>query len=332
MEYRALGKTDIQVSTVAVGCWAFAGDEHWGAQEDRDSIATVHAALDMGVNFFDTAEGYGRDGRSEAVLGRALVGQRHKAVIATKISPHHLGRAGVQQACEDSLRRLQTDCIDLYQIHWPNHAVPIAESMEALEKLRAQGKVRAIGVCNFGVQGLSALLAAGRCETDQLAYSLLWRACEYEIKPLCQDNGMGIICWAPLSEGLLTGKYASADEVPVQRAATRHFSSKRPGTIHGDEGCEQETFAAIETIRQIAARIGQPMAAVSLAWVLHQPGVTAVLAGSRRPEQIRENALAAELRLAPDILQALSEATEALKRNLGPNQDLYLVGAKARIR
>jgi aryl-alcohol dehydrogenase-like predicted oxidoreductase len=327
MRYNRLGSTDIEVSAVAMGCWAFAGDATWGPQDDADSSAAVHAALDIVVTLFDTAEGYGTDGWSESVLGRALKGRRHDAVIATKVSSHHLTASAVQEACEDSLRRLQTDFVDLYQIHWPNHDVPIAETMAALEKLCKQGKVRAIGVCNYGPRDLSDLLAVGWCETNQISYSLIWRASEYEIQPICRAQGIGTICWGPLSQGLLTGKFRSPDEVPASRAATRHFSKDRPQTLHDDPGFEAETFETILNIREIAAGVGQPMAVVSLAWLLHQPGVTAVLAGSRKPEQIEQNALAAELTLSADTLQALSDATADLKDKLGANQDMYLVDA-----
>ena len=179
MQYRKLGKTDISVSAIAMGCWALAGDATWGPQDMAESVATVHAALDAGVNLFDTAEGYG-GGDSESALGQALLGRRHEAVIATKVSRANLSADEVRRACENSLQRLRTDYVDLYQIHWPSRTVPLPETMEALERLREQGKVRAIGVCNFGLQDLSDLLAIGWPETNQLPYSLLWRAIEYE--------------------------------------------------------------------------------------------------------------------------------------------------------
>ncbi|HUX75094.1 MAG TPA: aldo/keto reductase, partial [Anaerolineae bacterium] len=304
-----LGQTDITVSVVALGCWAFAGGRVWGPQDEAESIATVRAALDAGVNFFDTAEGYG-DGDSEAVLGRALAGRRHEAVIATKVSRSHLSGDEVREACEHSLRRLQTDTIDLYQIHWPSRTVPLDETMEALEKLREQGKVRAIGVCNFGVGDLSDLFKAGRSETNQLPYSLLWRAVEYQIRPQCVDEKIGILCYSPLAQGLLTGKFGSPDEVPAGRARTRHFSKARPQVRHGEAGCEAETFAAIERIRHTCDEMHRPMAQVALAWLLHQPGVTAVIAGARRPDQIRQTAQAADLELSPETLGELTEATE----------------------
>jgi myo-inositol catabolism protein IolS len=322
MEYRKLGKTDIAVSAVAMGCWAIAGGATWGPQDEAESIATVRAALDAGVNFFDTAEGYG-GGDSERVLGRALVGRRHEAVIATKVSRSHLSGDEVRQACERSLRRLQTDTIDLYQIHWPSRTVPLDETLAALEKLREQGKVRAIGVCNFGVEDLSDLLAIGWVETDQLPYSLLWRAIEYQIRQKCVDGGLGILCYSPLAQGLLTGKFSTPDEVPEGRARIRFFSGDRPLARHGEGGCEAETFAAIERIRRICDRIRQPMAQVSLAWLLQQPGVTSVIAGARRPDQIKQTAQAADLELSSDIVGELTAATEEVRRILGPNPDMW---------
>lgn len=235
MQYRRLGKTDITVSIVAMGCWALAGGSMWGRQDEAESIATVRAGLDAGVNFFDTAEGYG-GGDSEAVLGRALAGRRHEAVIATKVSRSHLAGDEVLRACERSLQRLKTDYIDLYQIHWPSRTAPLEETMETLERLREQGKVRAIGVCNFGVGDLSDLLKVGWAETNQLPYSLLWRAIEHQILRKCVDEGIGILCYSPLVQGLLTGKFSSADDVPEERARTRLFSGNRPQSRHGGAG------------------------------------------------------------------------------------------------
>jgi len=278
--------------------------------------------LDIGVNLFDTAEAYG-DGYSELILGRALAGRRHEAVIATKVSPGYLSRDALQQACERSLQRLNTDYIDLYQIHWPSRGVPLAETMEALERLREQGKVRLIGVSNFGVQDLSHLLAIRRCEADQLPYNLLCRAIEYGIRQKCIDEDVGILCYIPLLQGLLTGKFSSPDEVPQARARTRHFSKDRPRARHGEAGCEAETFAAIGEIRRISDRMHEPMAKVAIAWLLHQPGVTSVIAGSRNPDQIRRNAEAVDLELSSEVIDELTEATEEVKRKLGPNPDMW---------
>jgi aryl-alcohol dehydrogenase-like predicted oxidoreductase len=305
-----------------MGCWAIAGDWVWGEQDEKDSIATIRTALDLGVNLFDTAEGYG-DGYSEIVLGKALAGRRQEAVIATKVSSNHLSGEEVQKACHRSLQRLNTDYIDLYQVHWPNWDIPIAETLEALEKLRQEGKVREIGVCNFGTEDLSSLLSVGRCATNQLPYSLLWRAIEHGLQQQCLDNDVDILCYSPLAQGLLTGKFASADDVPEGRARTRHFSKERPLTRHGENGHEMETFVTIDGIRHICAKIDVPMAEVALAWLLHQPGVTTVLAGARHPGQIEQNVQAAALDLPPEIVRELTEATEALKLKLGTNLDQY---------
>ena len=162
MKYRTLGKTNISVSVVAMGCWSIVGSPTWGKQDEKDSIETIKKALDLGVNFFDTAEEYEYgDGSSESLLGKALTNCRHKAVISSKVSSSHLSANEIQLACENSLKRLNRDYIDLYQIHWPNRNIPFAETIGALGKLKEQGKIRAIGVSNFGVEDLSNFLAIG---------------------------------------------------------------------------------------------------------------------------------------------------------------------------
>jgi aryl-alcohol dehydrogenase-like predicted oxidoreductase len=329
MEYRKLHNTDIMVSTVAMGCWAIVGDSTWGEQDEATSLQTIHAALNAGVNFFDTAEAYG-DGYSESLLGKALTGRRHEAVIASKVSGPHLAAADVRQACERSLQRLNSDYVDLYQIHWPNRSIPLAETMGALEELRTEGKVRAIGVCNFGVGDLDDLLAVGGCATNQLPYSLIWRAIEFAIRQKCTDNNIGILCYSPLVQGLLTGKFASADDVPEGRARTRHFSKDRAQTRHTEAGCEAETFAAIERIQRIGDKIDASMSRVALAWLLYQPGVTSVLAGARTPGQIHDNVQAAALELPPEIVEELTAATEEVKQKLGANPDMWATESRFR--
>ncbi len=329
MEYIKLGHTDISVSKFALGCWPFAGGSFWGDQDDDVSVATVHAALDAGINFFDTAEGY-EAGHSERVLGRALVGRRQRAVIATKVSPSHLAPADVVTACEQSLRNLQTDTIDLYQIHWPNWKVPLADTVDALARLKEQGKIRAIGVSNFAVKDLTEMLALGACESDQLPYSLLWRVIEREVQPLCVERGVGIICYSPLAQGLLTGRYATADEVPDGSARTRLYAGSRPKAEHGEAGCEDQVFAAVDKVRQIAAELNQPMAAVALAWVRQQPAVASLLVGARSPQEVALNEPAFDLTLSDDVVKALAAATEPVKTALGANPDMWMSTSRMR--
>jgi len=322
MQYRKINKTEIEVSVIGMGCWAIAGDELWGEQDEGDALAAIEEALEVGINFFDTAEAYG-GGRSEELLGKALSHRRQEAVIASKAIGNNLKPDRLQKSCEQSLKRLRTDYIDLYQIHWANWEVPIEETMGALEQLKQQGKVQAIGVSNFGPVDLAGILQAGECCTNQMAYNLLWRAIEFEIQPLCVEKDVGILCYSPMMQGLLTGKFATPDDVPAERARTRHFSRIRPLTRHGEEGCESETFEALGAIREISRRISEPMANVALAWLKHQPAVVSVLAGARNPDQIRRNAQAGDLELSPDIVVELSQATEEVKMKLGPNADMW---------
>ncbi len=339
MQYRKLGDTDTKVSVMALGCWPFAGDATWGAQDDKDSIATVHAALDSGINFFDTAEGYG-DGRSERVLGQGLKGRRSKAVVATKASPDHLSSEDITLACEKSLRNLGTDYIDLYLIHWASRAavmaarsaaigsggsaekeVPLRETVDALQRLKKQGKVRAIGVCNFGVQDLAAITRLTGIVVNQLPYSLLWRSIEYEIKPKCVESKVGLMCYSPLAQGLLTGRYKTADDVPEGLARTRLFSNKRPLVRHNDPGAEKETFTAIKKIAAISKKLGEPMASVSLAWVKQRRGVTTFLVGARTPGELKQNLPALDVRLSAETVKELNAVTEEVKRYVGRNPD-----------
>ena len=306
MRYATLGDTGIEVSRMALGCWPFAGGRVWGPQDDNDSIAAVHASLDAGVNFFDTAEGYSDDSNSEEVLGRALIGRRADAVIATKIGNTNLHPSVVAEHCDASLERLQTDYIDLYQIHWPNHDVPIQDTMAELFKLQDSGKVRALGVCNFAV-----------CDLTDI------RALEFAIKPTCVANDVGVICYSPLQQGMLTGRYATADDVPPGLSRSRHFNKNREQAIHGEGGCEEETFATIASVLSIAEEIGEHPAKISLAWLLAQEGVTSLLVGARNPDEVALNTPTFDYDLPSDVVAALSDATDELKQILGENADFW---------
>jgi aryl-alcohol dehydrogenase-like predicted oxidoreductase len=323
MQYRNLANTELNVSTIAFGCWAIVGGFNWGHQEEQDSLSALRAAYETGINFFDSAEGYG-GGRSEQLLGKALGDVRDEIIIATKVSPNHYAPDELRAACERSLQNLNTDWIDLYQLHWPNHHIPIAETLGLLEDLKSEGKVRAYGVSNFGAQDLGGCLATDYAlSSNQLAYNLLFRAIEYETLPLCAGEGISVLCYSPLMQGLLTGKFATPDQVPDDRARTRHYASSRSQARHNEPGAEKETFAAVARIQQIADELNEPMARVAIAWLLAQEGVTSVIVGGRNPDQVRSNVQAAGLQLPEDAVAALSSATETLKRTLGPNADMW---------
>mgnify|MGYP006300775115 CR=1 FL=1 len=322
MRYRTLGRTGIRVSAICQGGWSLTtGDDlTWGATARQDALGAYRTAFEAGVNFFDTARTYG-GGESEELLAEALGSRRDEIVIATKLND--LAGAAVAAQCEQSLLRLRTDRIDLYQIHWPQAEPPLAETMAALETLREAGKVRAIGVSNFGVSYLREALAAGRVESNQLAYSLLWRPVEHAVAPLCVEQDVSIVCYSPLAQGLLTGKFISADAVPDGRARTRLFAADRPHAAHGEAGMEAEAFAALDTLRDVADGLGQPMGRVALAWLLAQPGVTSAIAGGRSAAQAAENAAAGDLDLPDDARAKLSAATESLKQKAGTNSDMW---------
>lgn len=323
MKLRKLAKSDLSVSEMAFGCWAITGDRLWGKQDENESIASLRTAYDRGINFFDTAEGYG-GGYSEQLLAKALDHERDSIVIATKVSPHHFTLDGLKRACEQSLRYLRTDYIDLYQLHWANHDLAMSEPVRALAELQQEGKIRYFGVSNFGPEDMSEFLSESTALcSNQLAYNLLFRCIEFEISPFCEENEISILSYSSLMQGLLTGKFNSPDDVPEGRARSRHFSNDRPLSRHGEPGCETETFRTIREIRQIASKTGLPMADLAICWLLSRPAVCSVIVGGRNPEQVKQNVKALELNVDQEILDRLTVATDKLKSILGSNADLW---------
>lgn len=331
MEYRACGRNGLNVSALGFGAWQLGDPAYWGEDSEVDGDAAVHAALDAGVNFFDTAEMYG-DGRSEEVLGRALGKRRGEAIIASKFLPQHSAPEAVRRAYEGSLRRLGTDYLDLYQVHWPARDVPFEDTWAALDSLRAEGKIRAIGVSNFGARDLGAWFRMGDAATNQLGYNLLFRAIEHEIVLACERHGVGILAYMPLMQGLLAGRWQSVGEIPVSRRRTRHFSGAREGTRHGEPGCEALLLEAVAGIADVARERGRPMAEVALAWLMARPGVVSVLAGARKPAQVLRNLKAAEAPLDAVAVARLDAITESLRAYFGDNADLWQSTAQCRIR
>ena len=332
MQLRKLGNSNLMVSPIAVGFWGIVGGDYWGRQDENDTIDAVNAALDAGINFFDTAEGYG-NGYSEEMLGKALGARRAEAIIATKVSQANLAPEAIRAACERSLKRLKTDVIDLYQVHWPpKRSQSLEDTMATLLALQHEGKIRVIGVSNFGVRDMPDMLSLGRYEANQLPYSLLWRAIEFDIQPQCVQHNIGILPYSPLNQALLTGRYRNADEMPYHRTRTRHFRPDRRDSRHGTPGYETETFAAVEAIREICADIGQEMVHVALAWLLHKPAVTSVLAGARNSQQVESNVIAGNLSLSPVTMGRLDDATADLKDKLGSDPDMWGTGEASRYR
>ena len=342
MELRRCGTSDLALSALGMGCWAFGGGEYWGKQDQSDVNDVVCAAVDLGLNYFDTAEAY-NDGRSESALGEALAGvPREKVLIGTKVSPSNARPATLTEHCEASLRRLRVDYIDLYMVHWPitrigikhftsdpgliENPPSVAEAFATLGQLRQQGKIRYVGVSNFGVDKLDEARASGvPIVVNELPYSLLARAIECAVLPHCHRLGVGVIGYMPLLQGLLAEIYPTLNDVPVMQQRTRHFDSRRPGSLarHGGPGAEQETDEAIEAIRGLARANGTKVPDLAIRWAMGGPGLASVLAGSRSVAELKANVASARQPLDPGLRTKLNAVTQPLLAKLGPSFDYY---------
>lgn len=330
MNYKMLGNTDTKISEFALGCWPFAGGKEWGFQEDTDSIAAVDESINQGINFFDTAPGYG-DGRSEQVLGKALKTKRLANVIATKVPPAHLKPKDLRASCEKSLNNLQTDYIDLYQIHWPrtgdskfDSGINMNDSVGELNKLHEEGKIRSIGVSNFGVKDFNEVTKLTHVVSNQLPYNGVWRSIEFEIQDLCIKENSGIICYTPLAQGILTGRYKNPDEVPDGISRSRLFSKDRsPLCLHNESGCEEILFTTINKIRMLSDRHDVPMAVLSLGWLKTREGILSILVGARTADEVKINVPAFSYLPDAQLSDAFSSITEEIKNIIGKNPDLW---------
>jgi aryl-alcohol dehydrogenase-like predicted oxidoreductase len=292
MEKRKLGKSHVQITPILMGTWQ-AGKKMWVGIEDADSIKTIRAAFEAGITTIDTAEVYG-EGHSERIVAEALSDVREQVQYATKVFANHLKYQQVIEACEGSLKNLKTDYIDLYQIHWPSGAfnseiVPIEETMKALNLLKEQGKIRAIGVSNFSREQIAEAAKYGRIDSVQPPYSLFWRQIEKDLTPYCIENQISILAYSSLAQGLLTGKFARDTKFDPadNRAKNKLFQGEN------FERAQQ----ALDKLRPIAEKHDATLAQLALAWLIAQPQANAI-AGARYPQQAKDNALAAEVKLS----------------------------------
>ncbi len=292
MEKRMLGTSGVQITPILMGTWQ-AGKRMWVGIEDADSIQTIRAAFEAGITTIDTAEVYGQ-GHSEKIVAEALSDVRDRVEYATKVFANHLKYQQVIEACERSLTNLKTDYIDLYQIHWPSGAfnseiIPIEETMSALNLLKEQGKIRAIGVSNFSSAQLAQAASYGRIDSLQPPYSLFWRQVEKDALPYCIEHNISILAYSPLAQGLLTGKFAIAHQFDPadNRAKNKLFQGEN------FERAQQ----ALEKLRPIALLHNCTLAQLALAWLIAQPQTNAI-AGARYPQQAQDNALAAQIQLS----------------------------------
>ncbi len=340
MELRKLGKSDLYVSALGVGCWAFGGGDYWGEQSQSDVDKVVHKALDLGINFFDTAEVY-NNGASESSLGIALKGRRDKAIIGSKVTPANTAPAVLRQHCEESLKRLGVSYIDLYMLHWPitPHAIEhftkdksiisappsMEDAFATLKQLKQEGKIREIGVSNHGVKQMDKVLGImDDIVTNELPYNLLSRSIEEELIPYCSEHDLGIIAYMPLQQGLLTGKYTAADQINPMRARSRHFHhSHGKGSRHGEAGAEEEIFSAIAKIKEISAGLKVDIATLSLSWVIANKHMTTTIVGSRNEKDLALNIMAEAYKISGDVIAELNAITQPVLQKLGNNPDYY---------
>ena len=312
MQKRRLGNTDIEITAGALGTWALGG-WLWGGTDRNEPEVAVRTAIDAGINCIDTAPVYGF-GLSEELVGDAIQGRRDEVIVATKCGLVWDGREGgthyfdtvdaagrelavfrclrkssIMGECEDSLRRLKVDVIDLYQCHWPDPGTPIDETMDALLTLRQQGKIRAFGVSNFSVDQLTACLETTDLASNQPHYSLLSRDIEADVLPFCREQGISVLAYSPMEMGLLTGKISMAHEFPES-----DVRSKKPWF---QPEKRRAVLAALDQIRHIAEAHEATLAQLAVAWITSQPGVTTALVGARSGSQARDNAAAGALAL-----------------------------------
>lgn len=291
MEYRKLGTSDLKVSVIGFGAWGIGGAPFWSSEGDNMSVKAIHKAYDLGVNFFDTAPVYGF-GLSERLIGKALKPVRDKVILATKCGlrweKEQLGaitknasRESILEEIDQSLERLDTDYIDLYQVHWPDGKTPHRETMETLLEIQKQGKVRHIGVSNYSVTQMQDCLRIGPLVSLQPEYNLLQRSIEKETVSFCMIHNIGIIAYSPLASGVLTGKYGRDTK----------FKDWRSKGIIGEFTGEafERNIEKVERLKAIAESQGKTCGQLAVNWVTHQPGVASALVGVKNDRQVEEN-------------------------------------------
>jgi aryl-alcohol dehydrogenase-like predicted oxidoreductase len=321
MKYRALGRTGIEVSPYCLGTMMFGV---WGNPDHEDSIRIIHKALDAGINFVDTADVYSH-GESEEIVGKALKGRRDDVVLATKLhyamgdDPNHKGnsRRWITAAVENSLRRLQTDHLDLYQVHRPDPTVDVEETLSALSDLIHCGKVRAIGASTFPAseiveaQWVAERRGLERFRTEQPPYSIINRSIEREVLPICQRYGMGTLVWSPLGKGLLTGRHRAGQTADTHRSglSPRHFGDERKLDV-------------VEQLIPLGEKAGLSMTHLAMAFAIAHPGVTSAILGPRTMEQLDDLLAGADVTLDDEILDRIDEIAPP-GTDAGPDEAAY---------
>jgi len=314
---KRLGNSELFITPLGLGTWAIGGGDNpygWGKQNDEDSIAAIQKAVDLGINWIDTAKGYGH-GHSEEIVGKAVKGRREKVIIATKCGIlwkedgsdiyGHLKAESIKAEVESSLKRLQTDVIDLYQIHWPLPDEDIEEGWGAIADLVKEGKVRYGGVSNFSVEQMKRIAPIMAITSLQPPYSMVRADVEAEILPYCAQNNIGVIVYSPMQSGLLTGKFTA------ERAGALPSDDWRKGDPNFNEPLLSLNLELVEALKKIAERKAVTVANLAIAWTLRRSEVTGAIVGARRPAQIEETIKAAEIELSQAEIKEIDDLLAA---------------------
>jgi aryl-alcohol dehydrogenase-like predicted oxidoreductase len=323
MRTRRLGFTDLELSTVGLGTWAIGGpwDFGWGPQDDTSSVATIHRALDLGINWIDTAPAYGL-GHSEEIVGKAIRDRGDDVIVSTKCGlvwddpstravESRLKAASVRKEAEASLRRLQVDVIDLYQIHWPNPDVDLEEAWEEIARLVEEGKVRYAGVSNFSVEQIERARRIHPVASLQPPYSMVQRSVERDLLDYCLENEIGVVVYSPMQAGLLTGKFSAE-----LFAALPEDDWRRKNSQFQDPDFSA-TLALVSQLRPVAERAGRSLAELAIAWVLRRSAVTAAIVGARRPDQIEQTSHAGNWQLTSAQVDTIEEFLATREAGIG---------------
>ncbi len=320
MEIRRLGDSDLMLSRLGLGTWAIGGgdwDHGWGPQDDKASVAAIQRALDLGINWIDTAAAYGF-GHAEKIVARALGGRRGRVIIATKggliwpagVTRPRLDAASMECQVEDSLRRLQVDTIDLYQIHWPRPAADIEQGWEAINRLRAGGKIRFAGVSNFTMEQLSTLAGLHPVTSVQLPYNMIEYGIEKDLLPFCEGRRMGVLCYGPMRAGLLSGAVDASRALRFPASDWRSHNRDFRGAVLSVH------LRLVQRLGRLAQACNVTLPVLAIAWVLRRNEVTAAIVGARSAEQIGATVGGASFRLTGELEREITKLLQSHRAEL----------------
>jgi myo-inositol catabolism protein IolS len=307
----SIGSIATKCSVIGFGCWAI-GARDWGIQTDSDSIGALKTAFELGITHFDTAQAYGK-GHSEELIGKAFRSVRSNLFIASKMNYRPAEK--IEQSVMLSLKRLKTDYVDLFYIHWPKQNVNLAEMMEQLVLLREKGIIRGLGVSNFSVEQMKEVMKAGFIDVHQMCYNLLWRWPEREVIPFCKDNGIAVIPYGTIAQGILSGKFESE----IQFEPGDH---RKDGVLF-DHDIWPDVYKGVEQFKDITSSLKRPLTDSAIQWALGRPGVSCVLVGARNSVQVKKNVAAVNEKIDGDILQKLTEISDTVIKKIPDTGNIF---------